>query len=368
VVRCAVLVALACLLALLFYDVALAQSGPFGIPRQPVGPPPDGITGWILAKQAEFYQTFSRQIRDVAADPAAIWVLLIGCFLYGVFHAAGPGHGKAVISSYLVANDETWLRGMVLSAAASLLQAIVAVVVVLILTGILGATQKTMGITTRWIEIASFALIALMGARLTWVKGRGLISAWRDSSHTHDHREYHHNGSDQHDHHHHSHGDHRHGHAAAHQAAAAKVHQHAHHGHDDHHDHGHDDHAGHAHGPEPQELAGPGGWQRGLSAILAVGARPCSGAILVLVFAFGREVLWAGIAGTFIMAVGTALTTAAIATIAVSAKGFAKRLVADGSGRGVLIMRGVEVAAAVVVLLFGVGLLAGYLSSGDRTL
>src|SRR6185295_2196364 len=173
---------------------------------------------------------------------SAAYTLLGISFLYGIFHAAGPGHGKAVISSYLVANDETWRRGVVLSAAASLLQAIVAVMVVLILTGILGATQKTMGITTRWIEIASFALIALMGARLTWVKGRGLISAWHDSSHTHDHREHPHHGSHQHDHHHHSHGDHRHGDAAAHQAAA-KVHEHDNH----HHDHGHDDHAGHAH-------------------------------------------------------------------------------------------------------------------------
>src|SRR5690242_16815067 len=90
----AVRVALACVLLLVLADVALAQTGPFGIPRGPAGAPPDGITGWILAKQAEFYQAFSRQIREVEANPAAVWILLGGCFLYGVFHAAGPGHGK----------------------------------------------------------------------------------------------------------------------------------------------------------------------------------------------------------------------------------------------------------------------------------
>ena len=68
---------------------------------------------------------------------------------------------------------------------------------------------------------------------------------------------------------------------------------------------------GHAHGPEPEDLAGPGGWQRGLSAIVAVGLRPCSGAIIVLVFALAQGLFWAGIASTFAMGLGTAITVAA---------------------------------------------------------
>ena len=59
-----------------------------------------------------------------------MWTLLGVSFLYGIFHAAGPGHGKAVISSYLVANEETWRRGIVLSFASALLQAFVAVALV----------------------------------------------------------------------------------------------------------------------------------------------------------------------------------------------------------------------------------------------
>ena len=72
---------------------------------------------------------------------------------------------------------------------------------------------------------------------------------------------------------------------------------------------------GHAHGPEPEELAGAGGWRRGLSAIVAVGLRPCSGAIIVLVFALAQGLFWAGIASTFVMGLGTAITVAAIATL-----------------------------------------------------
>ena len=97
------------------------------------------------------------------------------------------------------------------------------------------------------------------------------------------------------------------------------------------HDHG-DEHAsawGHAHGPEPEELAGPGGWQRGLTAIVAVGLRPCSGAILVLVFALAQGLFWAGVVATFVMGLGTAITVAAIATLAVGAQRLAERFAGD---------------------------------------
>ena len=94
-------------------DASFAQGSPFGGPRgaPPPPPPADGLFGWIFAKQAAFYQDFSRIIRAAKTDGSAVWALLGVSFLYGIFHAAGPGHGKAVISSYLVANEETWRRG-----------------------------------------------------------------------------------------------------------------------------------------------------------------------------------------------------------------------------------------------------------------
>ena len=111
----------------------------------------------------------------------------------------------------------------------------------------------------------------------------------------------------------------------------------------------------------PRELAGPGGWRRGIGAIFAVGLRPCSGAILVLVFALAQGLFWAGIAATFVMGLGTAITVAAIAVLAVSARGVARRISSVSDGGGALIMRGIEFAAAGLVLLFGLGLLSGYL-------
>ena len=361
--------AAACLLAAGVLDVALAQGTPFGAPRGAPAPlpPADGIIGWIFAKQAEFYQNFSRIIRAAKTDGSAVWTLLGVSFLYGIFHAAGPGHGKAVISSYLVANEETWRRGIVLSFASAFLQAFVAVALVGVAAVILNATARQMCDAGRVIELASYALIASLGARLIWVKGKGFIREARGlgrplhavgaavtpkDHHEHDHQ--HHDHGHHHDHDHDQHGHAHHGHDHAH-------HDHGHHHGHEHHDHDHDSAWGHAHGLEPQELAGPGGWQRGLSAIVAVGLRPCSGAIIVLVFALAQGLFWAGVAATFVMGLGTAITVAAIATIAVGFRSAAKHMASTRSGYGMLAMRGIEVGAAVVVLAFGTLLLAGYM-------
>ena len=328
----------AALLVVLMLDSAahvLMAQNPFGGPRPAAAEPQaGGIVGWLLARQSEFYREMSSTIRAAKSDGSAVWTLLAISFAYGIFHAAGPGHGKAVISSYLVANQETARRGIVLSFASALMQSLVAVAIVAICAWLLNATAKTMCGAEKAIEIASYALIAAFGARLVWTKGGGFMRALQApqpvpamAAHHHDHGHHHHD--------------------------------HAHH----HDDHVHDEHCGHSHGPDPSELAGPGGWRRGLGAIFAVGVRPCSGAILVLVFALAQGLFWAGIAATFVMGLGTAITVATIAVLAVSAKDLARRLSGGNDRGGALFMRGLEFAAAGLVLLFGLGLLLGYLAA-----
>jgi nickel/cobalt exporter len=350
-------------------DAAFAQGVPFAGPRSPAPPPPmGGVLGWIFVKQAEFYRQFSGLIKAAKADGSAAWSLFGLSFLYGIFHAAGPGHGKAVISSYLVANEETWRRGVVLSFASALIQALVAVAVVGVAAALLDATAGTMNRAVNVIETASYGLIIFIGLRLLWVKGRAFIATFRTLHHPapvgaavtppdHDHGGHHHHRAHAHDHADHDDDHHDDDH-----------HEHSEHDHADHDHarcgHAHHDHAsawGHAHAPEPEELAGPGGWRRGLSAVVAVGARPCSGAIIVLVFALAQGLFWAGVVATFVMGLGTAITVAAIATIAVGAKAWAKRFADTRAGYGMLAMRGIEVGAAVVIIAFGTLLLAGYM-------
>ena len=336
---CGILACTAVLAAVLAADGAIhaimAQT-PFGGPRPPAEPQIGGIVGWLLARQSEFYREISATIRAAKSDGSAVWTLLVISFAYGIFHAAGPGHGKAVISSDLVANQETARRGIVLSFASALMQALVAVLIVSVGAWLLNATAKTMCGAEKAIEIGSYALIAAFGARLVWTKGGSVIRALQ---------------------------------ASRPEPALAMAAHHHHHGHDrphahhDHDGHVHDEHCGHSHGPEPSELAGPRGWRRGLGAVVAVGARPCSGAILVLVFALAQGLFWAGVAATFVMGLGTAITVATIAVLAVSAKDVARRLSAAGEGGGTLIMRGIEFGAAGLVLLLGSGLLFGYIAS-----
>jgi nickel/cobalt transporter (NicO) family protein len=341
IIHRAVVAALLAMFALGVHS-ASAQIVAFGSPHEPVV---GGVAGWVLAKQALFYRALAGMIRSVKRDGFALGGLMGISFVYGMFHAAGPGHGKAVISSYLLANEETWRRGITLSFAAAAMQSLTAVSIVGIAAVLLGATAKIMGDTVRVIEIVSYGLMVLLGARLLWVKGRSFISAVHALKAEPENTKSHCN------------------HTHAPRQSGAHCHQHSPH---------HEDEPdilpwGHVHGPELQELSGPGGWRRGLSAIVAVGMRPCSGAIIVLVFALAQGLFWAGVVSTFVMGFGTAITVTAIATLSVGAKALAKRVASRPTGYGDVIIRAIEFAAAGLVLAFGALLLTGYMASERLT-
>jgi nickel/cobalt transporter (NicO) family protein len=348
---------------------AWAQFGGFGGMRPA---PATGLFGWLLGQQAFFYQALAGMLRAAKNNGSAYWGLIGVSFIYGVFHAAGPGHGKAVISSYLLANEETWRRGVTLSFASAVLQSLAAITIVAVAAFLIGATAKMMGDAVRTIETVSYVIIILIGARLLWVKGKSFRTALLKARAEREPAKAVavENGGAQANACCHAHG-HENAHspvAHAHHDHAPDEHAHTGHGHHGHH-HDHDDEEGsvlpwgHAHGPEPEELAGPGGWRRGLSTIVAVGLRPCSGAIIILVFALSQGLFWAGIASTFVMGLGTAITVGTIASLAVGAKSFAKRISGRPTGYSVLMLRGFEVGAACLVMLVGVALLTGYMAS-----
>lgn len=303
---------LAALVTAALVEPSLAQN-PFG----QRGSQQTGFMGWIFAQQAAFYREISAAIKAAKADGSAAWSLVTISFLYGVFHAAGPGHGKAVIASYMIADNATWKRGALLATISALVQALVAIALVGIAALVLGATARQMTGAVRWIEIAAYSLIVVFGLYLLWQKGRSLVAAWQ--------------GKDAHDH--------------------------------AHHDHGHHHHHDHSHGPEPAELKGRNWFRRGLVASVAAGMRPCSGAIIVLVFALAQGIFLSGVAATFAMAVGVAITVTTIALLAVFGKALAVKISGAMGGRGDLALRAIEVLGAVLVIAFGVLLLTGYLAS-----
>jgi len=259
-----------------------------------------------------------------------------------VFHAAGPGHGKAVLASYMLANEKSLKRGAVMALVAALLQALIAIALVGAAGFVFKATASEMNHAADWIVLASYCSVAAIGLWLVWRKGGALVVAlgryverqhaaasapsysgvaWRRPAFSLS--------------------------AAAFRAGpteegAAPVAE-----------------CGHAHAFDPAELTGPFSWRDAVGTVIAAGARPCSGAILVLVFAMAQGLFAAGVAATFAMALGTAMTTGALAWLAVFAKSLAMRLAAGENSRLALVARGFEFAAALAVLIFGVALIVG---------
>lgn len=248
-------------------------------------------------------------------------------FGYGIFHAAGPGHGKIVISSWLLATGAELRRGMLISFLSAIFQALTAILLVsavfLLVTSAGAIVRDVAGI----LESFSFALIGLLGLYLIWTALRPLLNAKVKPSP-----------------HHHGTGGH------------------------SHHDHDHGADCGHSHGPSPRDVAGDWSLARACSIAFAVGIRPCTGALLVLIFANALGLYWAGIASTFAMAAGTFITVSVIAALAVYAKSWAER-VAGGNGRWLSwLATGLRLGGGGVIALLGLVLFLGSLRDSGPSL
>jgi nickel/cobalt transporter (NicO) family protein len=301
-----------------------------------------GLTGWLMGEQSWLTHLIAAKVHALHDQPSAAWGLIGLGLAYGVVHAAGPGHGKAVLASYMLANERSLRRGAVMALMAALLQAVVAIALVGAAGFIFRATASEMNHAADFIVLASYSAVAAIGVWLVWRKGRALIAAlsryadreraaasapafagvpWRRPAFSLS--------------------------AAAFRAGppgggAAAIEE-----------------CGHTHAFEPAQLDRAFSWRDATGTVIAAGARPCSGAILVLVFAMSQGLFAAGVAATFAMALGVAATTGALAWTAVFAKSLATRLAGGENSRLTLVARGFEFAAALAVLAFGVALLFG---------
>jgi nickel/cobalt exporter len=291
--------------------------GPIGKPppRNPFGmglreATPSGSIGvWILSVQSDFYASLRESVREMKESGSALVSLLLVGFAYGIFHAAGPGHGKGVISAYLVADEKALRKGFLLSLAAALVQAFVAIAIVTVVSLVLRATASTMNKLAMNVELASFIAVALLGAVITWRKAGkvlGVLALARNPL------------------------------APAPQESCDHVHM-----------------------PPPDEISRLTHWRDMAGVAIAAGIRPCAGALIVLVFALSQGLFAAGIAATFAMALGTALTTGGIAALAVFFKAVALKAAGGRGASGAIAIAGLELLAAAFVLVLGLSLLHG---------
>ncbi len=277
----------------------------------------DGLWSWVLAQQQKANRQIVGAVKDLKSEASlsAALALILVSFIYGVLHAAGPGHGKAVISSYVLANERTVRRGILLSFLAAFFQALSAITIITVLVVFMKATSFQIKGAEAWITTLSWGLIALLGAWLLYGQLKVLWRAWNARA----------------------------------DVNAASCDHHKTHG-----AHAHDGACcGHAHMPDAQQLENDFSWRKGFLIAASVGVRPCTGALLVLIFALTNGLLWAGIAATFAMALGTAITVSVLAAAAVGSRGLATRLAGGDSRWGWRIERTAGLVGSFLVFALG---------------
>ena len=348
------------LLCLMMVHSSWAQSPhPFAVPESRV---PVAESGWLAEFygqmsfwQSHFYRQLNDAVKGLAERPwAAGWLMLLS-FAYGVFHALGPGHGKAVLSAYVLANRETMRNGAILAMVSAMIQALVAVLLVSVAAWALNLTGAALNTATQWLEAGSALMLVGLGLWLVWRHvlspiGRTAMQRWRaDQLHSGRHP-----------------GEQTAAHQQVHQHGHQHGHQHSHHhGHHhgnrgEHHHHAHDDACGcgHAHVPPPEMLSGRLNWARAWSAVLSMGLRPCTGAVLVLVFSLSQGMFIAGVVSAFAMGLGTGITVALLAMGSLLVSRLAEGAAGGaGSALGKWVVGLLQALAAIAVLLLGLVLL-----------
>jgi ABC-type nickel/cobalt efflux system permease component RcnA len=290
-----------------------------------------GLLSWVADTQQSMQRDLAASVKRLKSGNAIAAVLALAglSFLYGVVHAVGPGHGKAIISSYVVANEETVRRGIMISFLAAAMQAVTAIALVSALLIAFSATGLELNAWSNQLESVSYALIALIGLYLLSTQ---ILQLWRRSLPA----------------------------AENHAAPGNPGHEHADHHSHRHHDHAHDQHRAHGeacdhcgHIVEARQFAGPFSWRKVMAVVFSVGIRPCTGAILVLVFALTQGLFWAGVAATFAMALGTAITVAVLASLALGSRELALKLGGASASWANAVWTTCAIGGAAVIFLFG---------------
>ncbi|MEM7195330.1 MAG: nickel/cobalt transporter [Pseudomonadota bacterium] len=273
----------------------------------------DQAAAWIWAKHHQYQHALTRELRNIKGQDGIGWALVLASFLYGMLHAAGPGHGKAVLTTYLITHKDHLTRGVAMGVAAAFMQGLTALLVVYGLVGIAGWLPEETESASLWVTRLSFAMVAILGLYLlfrVFVSLRGLIQRARFPVH------------------------------AKHDA------------------HIHGDDCGCRHLPNTQEIDAGGSAKVFIGVVLSIGLRPCSGALLVLILSVTLNLVWHGALAVLAMSLGTAITIVALAVVATKARELASSFVADRSPLWSLAGIGVGILGGGLLLFLGIWLLS----------
>ncbi len=126
------------------------------------------ILVWISSTQKYLREKVSGQIHQMkSGDNGAIWKYLVICFLYGMLHALGPGHGKSIVVGFFLARRGRWRQGVALGAGITFAHTLSAVLLLFILYGIFKATVfPFFEMGREGVEKASYGLLVFTGLLL----------------------------------------------------------------------------------------------------------------------------------------------------------------------------------------------------------
>ncbi|WP_213989998.1 nickel/cobalt transporter [Sodalis sp. dw_96] len=273
--------------------------------------------------QEQLHQHLAQLLYQVRQDPGRAGLsLLLFSLVYGVLHAVGPGHGKVVLTTYLATHPSRLKLSIAMTLAASLLQGGMAIILVSVVLVGLHLSSRVLHLGEFWLEKSSYVLVAFLGAllcRRALLKLRDIIRRFRHGGQRYfgsitslryvadepltAGRQY------------------RAGLAypplAARQRFSLPPASP---------DHPADCGCGHHHLPDESALQVAAGWRTRVAVVLAMGFRPCSGAVLVLLFAKVIGVYGWGMVSALVMAAGTSMTLLTLAFLVFFSRRVAENL------------------------------------------
>lgn len=250
---------------------------------------------WQRENNAQISQLFyAIKAHKNTAYLSLIWI----SFLYGAVHSIGPGHGKIIVTTFLATHPTKTKQALLLTIGSAIMQAIVAITLVSVLLFIFHGSMREVNSEVLTLVNLSLGAVILLGAFIVYKSGHQLWHAFKQQKIEDD-----------------------------------------------------DDHCCEI--PSAESINHATSWKSHLSIIMSIGIRPCTGAIMVLLFSKVIGLYWIGIISALLMAVGTAITTSTIALLTISGKKMIRKYISASDHHISLGQLYLQLIGGIILIAFG---------------